>query len=71
MTQDLKIIKKKMGRPPGRVKPPTKAVQVPVETIAVLDAWIEAQPAPKPSRPEAIRRIVDKALARFKAAPRG
>jgi hypothetical protein len=37
-----------------------------VETIAALDAWIAAQPEPKPSRPEAIRRIVDKALARFK-----
>jgi hypothetical protein len=28
-----------------------------------LDAWIAAQPDPKPSRPEAIRRLVEAALA--------
>jgi hypothetical protein len=27
-----------------------------------LDAWIAAQPDPKPSRPEAIRRLVEQAL---------
>jgi metal-responsive CopG/Arc/MetJ family transcriptional regulator len=27
-----------------------------------LDAWISAQPDPKPSRSEAIRRILEKAL---------
>jgi metal-responsive CopG/Arc/MetJ family transcriptional regulator len=29
---------------------------------AKLDAWIEAQPEPKPSRSEAIRRLLEKAL---------
>jgi hypothetical protein len=33
-------------------------------TSAGLDAWIEAQPDPKPSRPEAIRRLLEKALGR-------
>jgi metal-responsive CopG/Arc/MetJ family transcriptional regulator len=28
-----------------------------------LDAWIARQPEPKPSRPEAIRRLIEKALA--------
>jgi hypothetical protein len=63
MAQELKITKKKMGRPPGRVKPPTKAVQIPLETIAALDDWIEAQPDPKPSRPEAIRGLIERALS--------
>ena len=30
--------------------------------MAELDAWITAQPDPKPSRPEAIRRLVEDAL---------
>ena len=64
MAQDLKIIKKKTGRPPGRTRPPTKPVQAPVETIAEIDAWIAAQPEPKPSRPEAISRLVEKGLKR-------
>jgi hypothetical protein len=29
------------------------------EWVSKLDAWIEAQPEPKPSRPEAIRRLLD------------
>jgi hypothetical protein len=42
------------------------AVRMPPERLARLDSWIAAQPDPKPSRPEAIRRLVDKALTRFK-----
>jgi hypothetical protein len=41
-------------------------VRVPLSVFQKVDSWIAAQPAPKPSRPEAIRRLVDKALARFK-----
>jgi hypothetical protein len=37
------------------------------ETLEALDTWRATQPDPKPSRPEAIRRLVEKALARFKA----
>ncbi len=32
--------------------------------LAVLDTWIASQPDPKPSRPEAIRRLVAEALKR-------
>jgi hypothetical protein len=39
---------------------------MPPENLERLDAWIADQPAPKPTRPEAVRRLVDKALARFK-----
>lgn len=34
----------------------------PPEVTARIDAWIGAQPDPKPSRSEAIRRLVAKAL---------
>jgi hypothetical protein len=64
MAQDLFITKKRIGRPPGKTKPQTKPVQVPIESIAALDAWIAAQPEPRPSRPEAIRRLLDEALAK-------
>jgi hypothetical protein len=30
--------------------------------MSALDAWIAARPDPKPSRPEAIRRLLDDAL---------
>jgi hypothetical protein len=38
--------------------------RLPPEELARLDAWIETQPDPKPSRPEAIRRLLEKALGR-------
>ena len=49
------------GRP--RVDATQLAVRVPPAELAQLDAWIVAQPEPKPSRPEAIRRLVEKGLA--------
>lgn len=36
--------------------------------IARLDAWIAEQPEPRPSRPEAMRRLVAEALAKPKDA---
>jgi hypothetical protein len=33
------------------------------DELESIDAWIKAQPAPRPSRPEAIRRLVEEALA--------
>jgi Arc/MetJ-type ribon-helix-helix transcriptional regulator len=35
---------------------------MPPELEAKLDAWIEAQPEPRPSRSEAIRRLLERAL---------
>jgi hypothetical protein len=32
-------------------------------SLAVLDVWIERQSEPRPSRPEAIRRLIEQALA--------
>ena len=37
-------------------------VRLPPEYVAILDRWIDAQPDPKPSRPEAIRRLLTAAL---------
>ena len=48
-------VTKKIGRPPGRTAPETATVRVPVEILHAFDAWIAAQPEPRPSRPEAIR----------------
>jgi metal-responsive CopG/Arc/MetJ family transcriptional regulator len=36
---------------------------MPPDLEAKLTAWIERQPEPKPSRSEAIRRLLEKALA--------
>jgi metal-responsive CopG/Arc/MetJ family transcriptional regulator len=40
--------------------------RAPPELTAKLDAWIAAQREPRPSRSEAIRSFLEKALARFK-----
>lgn len=33
-------------------------VRLQPDQLATLDAWIDAQPEPKPSRPEAIRQLI-------------
>jgi Arc/MetJ-type ribon-helix-helix transcriptional regulator len=37
-------------------------VRIPAELEAKLTAWIERQPDPKPSRSEAIRRLIERGL---------
>jgi hypothetical protein len=37
---------------------------MPPRDLARLDAWISKQPVPKPSRPEAMRRLVAEALGK-------
>ena len=58
--QYLGAKKSKQGRPPVD----SEAVNVRLERPALnaIDAWIAAQPEPRPTRPEAIRRLVEKAL---------
>ena len=53
-------VRKKIGRPPVNAAPVT--VRIPPAQLAILDSWIAAQPTPKPSRPEAIRRLLTAAL---------
>lgn len=55
--------KKKMGRPPTGIGK-TIGLRLYADMEAKLDAWIEAQPEPKPSKPEAIRRLMGEALER-------
>jgi hypothetical protein len=38
-------------------------VRMPSDELKSLDAWIKTQPAPRPTRAEAIRRLVEHALA--------
>jgi hypothetical protein len=54
------IRKKRIGRPP--VNAVAVLVRIPPAGIEPIDAWIKEQPKPKPSRPEAIRRLVEIAL---------
>jgi hypothetical protein len=50
-----------MGRPAtGRGR--TIGVRVHPDLDSALDAWIAQQPEPKPSKPEAMRRLVWEAL---------
>jgi hypothetical protein len=49
---------KKRGRPRTTGTGQLIGVRLLQEPLSALDAWIEAQADPKPSRPEAIRQIV-------------
>jgi hypothetical protein len=57
-----KILEKKRGRPAIGKGLQFNAMLRP-ELAARIDAWIENQPEPRPTRPEAIRRLVEKGLA--------
>ena len=58
------------GAPKGgrtkRRRDPAPQIQVPMspDELNSLDAWIKTQPSPRPTRTEAIRRIVKEALVR-------
>jgi hypothetical protein len=43
---------------------------MPPELEAAITAWIDRQPDPKPSRSEAIRRLIEKGLERGAAETR-
>ena len=53
--------KRPRGRPATGLTPLT-GVRIPAPLEAKLQAWIEAQPEPKPSKSEAIRRLLENAL---------
>lgn len=57
MKAQEKKITKKLGRPAtGQGK--MIGVRLQPSALAQLDTWIGKQPKPKPSRPEAIRRLI-------------
>ena len=55
--------KKKMGRPPTGIGR-TIGLRLYPDMERELDAWIADQPDPKPSKPEAIRRLLGVALSK-------
>lgn len=62
----MNVRKSGRGRPRVNAEPVT--VRIPPDRLAALNAWIARQPEPRPSRPEAIRRLVEKGLQRQNAA---
>lgn len=58
--QETVITKKRGPKPTG--KGTLIGVRLLPDVLQPLDKWIGEQPDPKPSRPEAIRRLVKKAL---------
>jgi Arc/MetJ-type ribon-helix-helix transcriptional regulator len=57
------VIHGKKRGPPPTGKTPLVALRVPEALSAKLDAWISSQLEPRPSRSEAIRRILAEALS--------
>jgi hypothetical protein len=54
-------MRRKLGRPSI---PKDVHVRLTRPALDTLDAWIASQPEPRPSRPEAIRRLLAKALGK-------
>lgn len=65
MARQLMSTTKKRGRP-ATGKGKSVHVRMHEDELAPLDAWIEAQPAPKPTRSEAIRAFVEAGLRMLK-----
>jgi hypothetical protein len=62
MKPSIGDITKKRGRPKTTGKGLGLLVRLQTPDLKRLDSWIAAQPEPLPSRPEAIRRLVEKGL---------
>jgi hypothetical protein len=58
------VIHKKKRGPAATGKTPLVALRIPAALSSRLDAWIVAQPEPRPSRSEAIRRILSQSLGK-------
>jgi hypothetical protein len=61
MDKPISVLQRKQGRPATGIDPLLNFRSPPTLT-AELDAWIAAQPDPRPTRSEAIRRLLAKAL---------
>ena len=53
---------KKIRKPRAKAQGELIGVRLQPPMLDPLDTWIAAQPEPRPSRPEAIRRLLEKAL---------
>jgi hypothetical protein len=63
MSASISAGTKKKGRPRTTGKGQQIGVRLLPPNLSALDAWIARQPEPQPTRPEAIRRLVEKGLA--------
>jgi hypothetical protein len=63
------VIPQKKRGPPATGKGDPVVVRMQPPQLRALDDWIAHQPQPFPSRPEAVRRLVDVALARSEKRP--
>jgi Arc/MetJ-type ribon-helix-helix transcriptional regulator len=68
MARQDKSLAKKRGRPTGVTHGDFIGLRLPSSLAASLDTWIGEQAEPRPSRSEAIRRLLAKALSREAAA---
>lgn len=68
-TSSKKVVPKKRGRP-ATGKDPVTAIRLSPEMRENVDVWAAKQ-ADKPGRSEAMRRLIDTALAAAAAKPRG
>jgi Arc/MetJ-type ribon-helix-helix transcriptional regulator len=68
MTRQDKSLTKKRGRPEGVTHGEFIGLRLPSSLAGSLDAWIAAQPEPRPSRSEAIRRLLAQALGNQETA---
>jgi cytochrome c553 len=59
---------KKRGPAPTGVGEPIQ-VRLQPPAMAALKAWIAEQPPPPPSRPEAIRRLIERGMAKCHCPP--
>jgi hypothetical protein len=63
VTEQENVISQKRRGPAPTGKGTPVLVRLQPKQLAALDVWIKRQPKPKPSRPEAIRRLIELALA--------
>jgi hypothetical protein len=63
------VIPRKKRGPPATGKGEPVVVRMQPPQLKALDDWIAQQPQPFPSRPQAVRRLVDVALARSARYP--
>jgi metal-responsive CopG/Arc/MetJ family transcriptional regulator len=59
------VLHKKKRGPAPTGKTPVTALRLPTALRKKLDDWIAAQPEPHPSRSQAIRHLLEMALAKF------
>ncbi len=68
MAQETAITKKQRGPAPTG-KGTLVGVRLQPADLEALDTWIAGQPEPRPSRPQAVRRLIERGLVAEENAP--